>query len=39
MKVNTVMNKKIKQLSFLWKIIVMHHLTIPPIKSTLVFSS
>ena len=32
MEVNKVIKKKIKQLSLLWKIIVMHHLIRPPIK-------
>ena len=35
MEFNTIMKKKTKQLSFLWKIIVMHHLMIPPYKSRL----
>ena len=30
MEVNTVMKNRIKQLSFLWTIIVMHHLTRTP---------
>ena len=32
MEVNIVMKKKIKYLSLLWTIIVMHHLMRPPIK-------
>ena len=32
MEVNKITNKKIKQLSLLWKIIVMHNLMRPPIK-------
>ena len=38
MVVNTVMKKKIKQLSLLWKLIVMHHLMRPTITKASLYA-